>query len=106
MLKRVKVFPLIQKELRDAGIGYGFQEQEIAGLTDARYVQVLWDALQYRKSKANVEGATKKAAKARPVTKPKAKAVQDPDKKRREKQAQRFKQSGRIEDAVDLIFKS
>lgn len=94
----------LQKRLRATGQEYGFAEQELSGITDARHVQVLHDAMKYREMIAKKGEVTKKAAKARPVVKAGAKKAQNPAKMERDKARKRFQQTGRIEDAIDLMF--
>ena len=94
----------IQEKLVSTGLEYGFSKEDMTGITDARHVQVLHDAMRYREMLAKKGEVTAKAAKARPVVKAKAQKVQDPGKTARDKQRQRFKKTGRIEDAVDLMF--
>lgn len=92
----------VKSELVEAGTAYGFTEEEISSALDHRAFKVLNDARKWRnlqKSKAS-----KRTEKARPAVKPKAKQKQDPAKIQREKQMQRFKKTGRLEDAVDLMF--
>lgn len=58
-----------RSEVLKAGTEYGFADAELMGITDARMVQVLHDAAQYRKLKANPATPVKEAGK---VVKPTA----------------------------------
>lgn len=98
--------PETQESLKDTGVSYGFSVEEVSGITDARMVQVLHDAMLYRQTKAKTEAVKAKAKKARPVTKPKAKQVRDPSRKQREKQRAKFKKTGSLDDAVALILET
>lgn len=85
---------------------YGFTEQELGGVTDARHVQVLNDARQWRELQASKAQVTQQAQKkARKVVKPGAKRTTDPNAARIAKAQQRLQSSGSIDDAVALIMK-
>jgi hypothetical protein len=97
----------VHQALTQAGDFYGYTADELGGVIDSRALHVLHDAMKYRQI---VEGKNKadRKAKRKPqkVIKPGArKRVSDTQTQARRKQRDRFKQSGRIEDAVDLIFK-
>jgi len=90
------------RELVEAGGAYGFTAEEITKTLDHRALVVLNDAMKYRKLRKST--AAQKAEKSRPALKPKARQKQDPAKVQREKQMQRFHETGSLEDAVDLMF--
>lgn len=60
-----------QKQVRDFAIQKGFSEEELNSVYDPRYVEVLWEASQYRKLKEGAGAAVKKVQDA-PAIKPKA----------------------------------
>lgn len=92
----------IKTELVSTGREYGFSEDEISQALDHRALVVLNDARKWRQLQKSK--ASKRTDKTRPAVKPKAKQKQEPSKIRREKQMQRFRKTGRLEDAVDLMF--
>jgi hypothetical protein len=96
--------PVLQRRLRETGKAYKFDDRELSEIIDGRAVWVLHDAMKYREMIAKKGEVTKKAAKARPVVKSGAKKAHNPAKVQREKARQRFQQTGRIEDAIDLMF--
>lgn len=57
----------IRAELRNTGAEYGFTEQELGNISDARAVQVLHDAAQWRKLQASKAEAKKKPEAPRTV---------------------------------------
>jgi hypothetical protein len=87
------------------GENYGFSQQEMADMVDSRMFKVLDDALKYRELKAAEPKVAKKVSKApaklRTGSKPnKAEA----SKAARQKQLDRFKKTGSIDDAVDILL--
>lgn len=93
----------LRQRLVQVGNEYGFSQEELAGINDYRTVQVLNDARKWRELQAGKGEAVKKADKARPVVKPGAKKT-NTKVNQREKQKQRLKQTGRLDDAIDLLF--
>ena len=91
--------------LMNVGREYGFSDQEIAATQDARYIEMANDAMKYRRIVANRKKAEAKSKAARPVVKAGAKKVADPKGTARRKQQQKLQKSGRIEDALGLMFK-
>lgn len=93
----------VRAALLKAGSEYGYSEDELRGITDARAVQVLNDARRWRELQQGKATATEKAAKARPVVKPGTRPQNNAN-QQREKQRQKLKQSGSIDDALGLMF--
>lgn len=93
----------LRQKLVQIGTDYGFSQEELSAVSDYRTVQVLHDASKWRELQASKGQATKKAEKARPVMKPGAKKTNSKV-NQRDKAKQRLKQTGRIDDAVDLLF--
>lgn len=98
--------PALASKMRETAANFGFSEAEVGGITDARMLQVLHDAMLYRQNMAQSEKVTEKVAKARPVVKPKGAKVQDQSTIKREEQRKAFRKSGRIEDAAALILEN
>lgn len=65
--------PELAKSLVSAGKEYGFDDNELSGLTDPRTVRLLHDAAQWRKLQTSKPIVDKKVAAASPVLKPGAK---------------------------------
>lgn len=94
----------LKGKLLDGGQNfYGYTEEEIGSIMDHRAIRVLNDAIKYREIVAGKSKAEQKAKGAKPVIKPGAKKVQNPNVKAMERRKAKFKTSGRIEDALALI---
>ena len=91
--------------IRTANEAYGFDLNELSGVSDHRRVRVLYDAMRYRQMMAERKGAEQqKVAKARPVVKPGAQVKQDPTRQAKKRQMANAKKTGKVEDFVDLLF--
>ena len=89
--------------LRKVGAeAYGFTEQELAGIVDARHVQVLYDAMRYRELVAGKAAAKKSPEPPRNV-KPVAKRPEPPQ-LARSRLLEKAKKSGNPQDFVDLLL--
>lgn len=92
----------IQDKIRSvASEAYGFTDQELGSVTDARHVQVLHDAMKWRELQA---ARTNKAPAPAKTIKPTARRA-EPEKLVRKKQIEAARKSGNPEDFVDLLFK-
>ena len=95
----------LKAELVQTGAHYGFSEEEIQGVSDARYVRALNDAMKWRRLQQKKKDAVK-GEQPKPVVKAGAKRrAGDGDAAARKKQQQRLRKSGRIEDALSLMLK-
>ena len=92
--------------IMDTGIHYGFTPEEMAGVSDARYVRALNDARKYRQLVANKQKSQSKADGVRPVVKAGAKKRPDGQAATRKKAQQRLQKTGSIDDALSLMLKS
>jgi hypothetical protein len=90
----------------DTGVHYGFTPEEIAGVSDVRYVRALNDARKYRQLVANRQKSQSKADGVRPVVKAGAKKRPDGQAATRKKAQQRLQKTGSIDDALSLMLKS
>ena len=97
---------MLKTEIMDTGIHYGFTPEEMAGVSDARYVRALNDARKYRQLVANKQKSQSKADGVRPVVKAGAKKRPDGQAATRKKAHQRLQKTGSIEDALSLMLKS
>lgn len=94
--------PEIQGRIRKvAGDAYGFTEQELGAVMDARHVQVLHDAMRWRELQSG-KVAPKMAAPPK-VVKPHAKMTQAPQ-VARQKQIEKARNTGRLQDFASLLL--
>lgn len=98
----------VKDQLLSAGQAYGYTPEEIGQAIDHRALHVLRDAMKYREIMAGKKAADAKAAapksKIAPV-KAGAKKV-DSTNKQVQQQKAKLQKSGRIEDAISLMFNS
>lgn len=80
---------------------YGFSEEELGGITDARAVQVLFDAMRYRQLEEETPKAARKAEKARAL-KPKS-AKKGRSRRDRDELMKQAKGTGSVEDWAKLL---
>jgi hypothetical protein len=85
---------------------YGVPQEALMQLTDAVEIEILYDAIRYRRLQANRKNVDQKAKKAKPMVKAGAKRVEDGQAVTRSKAHQKLRRSGSIEDAIDLIIDS
>jgi hypothetical protein len=83
-----------------AAEAYGFTDQEIGGVVDARQVQVLYDAMKWRELQA---ARTQKAPVATKSIKPSSHR-QEPPQLARKKQIEAARKAGKPEAFIDLLF--
>ena len=82
---------------------YGYSNDEISNITDARAIKVLNDAMKYQDIISGKTKAKVKTQSARPVLKPGAKKTAMPNAKIRSRQKAKLRETGRIDDAIGLI---
>ena len=94
-------------QILEAGAAYGYTPEEISQVVESRALHVLRDAMKYREIMRSKEKADAKAQTARPKKAPiKAGAKKMEKSNKAELQTKtKFKRSGRIEDALALMFK-
>ena len=97
---------MLKTEIMDTGMHYGFTPEEMAGVSEARYVRALNDARKYRQLVANKQKSQSKADGVRPVVKAGAKKRPDGQAATRKKAQQRLQKTGSIDDALSLMLKS
>ena len=85
---------------------YGYTNAEISNITDARAIKVLLDAQRYQDIISGKSKAKVKTKSANPVIKPGAKRTATPTAKIRSRQKAKLKDSGSIDDALNLILNS
>ena len=93
-------------KITNAGVEYyEFTAEELGGITDNRMIRALNDARKYREIEAKRVKADSKAKGARPVVKAGAKKTPESTKAvQRQKAHARLAKTGRIDDAVPLLF--
>ena len=82
---------------------YGYSNDEISNITDARAIKVLNDAMKYQDIISGKTKAKVKTQSARPVLKPGAKKTAMPNAKIRSRQKAKLRETGSMEDAIGLI---
>lgn len=96
--------PQFKEKLIKTGVDtYGYSQEEMGSITDARAIAVLADALKWRELNSGNAKAKKQPNAPRNV-KPKARARQQPQKVLRNKQRAAAKKSGKLEDFASLII--
>ena len=93
-----------QDMLRGGQEYYGVPQEALMALTDAVEIEILYDAVRYRRMQANRKNVDAKAKQAKPMVKAGAKRVQDGVTATRRKAEQQFRKSGSIEDALSLMI--
>jgi hypothetical protein len=73
----------LKQSLVQTGVAYGFTEDEMSMVTDARYIEALNDARKYRELKSKRKATQTKGEKARPVVKAGVKKRKSTSDKRR-----------------------
>ena len=96
----------LKGDLMQVGMDYGFTAEEMAHVSDARYVRALNDARKYRELVAKRKQAQQKGEKARPVVRAGAKKTPDGQAATRKKAQSRLQKTGSINDALGLILNS
>lgn len=84
------------------GKEYGFTDDELSNIYDARYVKVLHDAMQWRKLQSN-NVVKNKVSQAKPVVKPGAKDTKVVESAQRKEMRTTLKKTGRSDLAAKLI---
>jgi tRNA(Leu) C34 or U34 (ribose-2'-O)-methylase TrmL len=95
-----------QDMLRGGQEYYGVPQEALMSLTDAVEIEILYDAVRYRRLQANRKNVDAKAKKAKPVVKAGAKKVESGKTATRKKAQDRLRKSGSIQDALDLMLDS
>ena len=96
----------LRDDIVQVGIDYGFSPEEMAAVSDSRYVRALNDARKYRQLVAKRAKAAQKGDKARPVVKAGSRKAPENAAATRNKMQQKLRNSGSIEDALSLMLKS
>lgn len=94
----------VRGKLVKTGVDYGFSDDEVKGISDARMVRVLNDARKYRELQASKSTAGKKVQNARPKLKAGSKPKVDTARQARKQQRERLRKTGSVEDAVSLLL--
>lgn len=98
--------PAYRDKLLQAGQNYyGFDPQELGAIADARYLNVLNDAMKYREIKAARGEVDQKAQNARPVVKPGVKRNERTSQQKKAREAvTRMRQTGSVDDVAKFLL--
>lgn len=101
-----KKAPAYRDKLLQAGQNYyGFDPQELGAIADARYLNVLNDAMKYREIKAARGEVDQKAQSARPVVKPGVKRNERTSQQKKAREAvTRMRQTGSVDDVAKFLL--
>jgi len=95
----------LKEKLVQTGLAYGFDAAALDQITDAKTVQVLYDAMKYRELMGAKGEAERRVEKARPVVKPGAKKPAKSSKaKQRQQAVARMKQTGSVDDVANFLL--
>lgn len=93
----------VVNDIKAYGRTKGFTGAELESITDPRAVEIMYEAMQWRKLQASKPSAAQRTQGAPPVIKPSGAATQNTSAKRMEQARDHLKKSGRVEDAAALI---
>lgn len=101
-----KKAPAYRDKMVQAGSTYyGFDPQELNGIADARYLNVLNDAMKWREMQEARGEVTQKAQSARPVVKPGVKRDGRTSKQKQSREAAaRMRKTGDIDDVAKFLL--
>lgn len=91
--------PQLAEQIRVAAQEYGLKGEELDGLTDARHVHILHDAMKWRALQAQKPKAMQRVAQATPAIKPQAAQP----KRQNQAALERLKKNGRAEDLASFL---
>jgi hypothetical protein len=95
----------LKGDLMQVGMDYGFTAEEMAHVSDARYVRALNDARKYRQLVAKRAQAQQKGEKARPVVKAGVKRPANASQVQQAKTAQsRMRKTGSVDDVTNFLL--
>ena len=96
----------LKAALIEVGTSYGFSPEEVQGVSDARHVQILHDAMRYRQLVAGKDRVQEKvAAVSRPMVRPGAKRTETDGKKSAEQKSRsRMRSSGSVDDVAAYLL--
>lgn len=95
-----EVKPKIRQTGKDA---YGFTDQELSSIVDARQLKVLHDAMKWRELQASKPSVQNKVSQAKPVVKPGAKDGKTAQTAQVKQSREALRKTGRGEHAAKLI---
>jgi len=98
--------PAYRDKLLQAGQNYyGLDQQELGAIADARYLNVLNDAMKYREMQAARGEVDQKAQNARPVVKPGVKRNERTSQQKKSRDAvSRMRQTGSVDDVAKFLL--
>lgn len=98
--------PAYRDKMLQAGQNYyGFDQTELGAIADARYLNVLNDAIKYRELQAARGEVDQKAQNARPVVKPGVKRTERSSQQKKVREAaSRMRQTGSVDDVAKFLL--
>lgn len=94
----------LQSSIAENTRGYGFSDAEIAEVFDPRLVEVLHDAMQWKKLQASKSSITKKVSTAKPLVKTTARSLQQGQESSKAQDLRaRFRKTGRPDDVQNFL---
>lgn len=94
----------LQSSIAENTRGYGFSDAEIAEVFDPRLVEVLHDAMQWKKLQASKSSITKKVSTAKPLVKTTARSLQQGQESSKAQDLRaRFRKTGRPDDVTNFL---
>lgn len=93
----------VKPQLKAIGKEYGFSDQELGQVIDARQLKVLHDAMQWRKLQASKPQVQNKVSNAKPVVKPGAKDGKTAQTAQVKQVREQLRKTGKAEHAQALI---
>jgi hypothetical protein len=93
----------VKPKLKQVGKEYGFSDQELSSIVDARQLKILHDAMKYRELQASKPGVQNKVSQAKPVVKPGAKDGKTAQTANVKQTREALRKTGRSEHAAKLI---
>lgn len=94
----------LQSSIAENTRGYGFSDAEIAEVFDPRLVEVLHDAMQWKKLQASKSSIAKKVSTAKPLVKTTARTLQQSQESSKAQDLRaRFRKTGRPDDVQNFL---
>lgn len=96
----------LKRALVEVGTSYGFSAEEVQGVSDARHVQILHDAMRYRQLMSGRDRVQEKVAQVnRPMVRPGAKRSDNDGKRSAEQKTRsRMKSTGSVDDVAAFLL--
>ena len=90
----------LYESVMKAGMGYGFNREEVTNMVDSRAIKVLHDAMKYRQLQAGKPEVEKRVASVPKVMKPGVAAKTDPEADKMSQAMTKLRKTGKDKDAI------